>query len=191
VSGTVNPEGAAVKVHFDFGTTTAYGQSTPAQTVAVGNAPAAFSAALSGLPAGTTVHYRAVASSDFGTFAGADQTLTTGTVSPPPPGHGAVAVGHAKVNGNTVAVRVTCANAPCTLTLKLTAQGRRHHRVGVGSTSLTIQAGQTRIVRISLNGTGKHLLAIRHALSAKLSVSQAPNATVAVQTVTFHAHKHH
>ena len=29
LSGTVNPEGAAVKVHFDFGTTTAYGQSTP------------------------------------------------------------------------------------------------------------------------------------------------------------------
>ena len=36
VSGTVNPEGAAVKVHFDFGTTTAYGQSTAAQTIAGG-----------------------------------------------------------------------------------------------------------------------------------------------------------
>jgi hypothetical protein len=31
VSGSVNPAGAAVDVSFQFGTTTAYGQSTPAQ----------------------------------------------------------------------------------------------------------------------------------------------------------------
>jgi hypothetical protein len=46
VNGTVNPQGAAVNVSFQFGTTTAYGQTTPAQTLPVGNAPAAFSAAL-------------------------------------------------------------------------------------------------------------------------------------------------
>jgi hypothetical protein len=101
-----------------------------------------------------------------------------------------VAVGHAKVNGNTVAVRVTCANAPCTLTLKLTAQGRHHHRVGVGSTTVTLNAGQSGIVRVSLNGTGKHLLATRHGLSARLVVSQAPNTTVSTQTVRFKARRH-
>jgi hypothetical protein len=190
VSGTVNPEGAAVKVSFQFGTTTAYGQSTPTQTIGVGNAPAAFTAALTGLPAGTTVHYRAVASSDFGTFTGADQTLTTGSVTTPPPGSGVVTVGHAKVNGKTVAVRVTCSGAPCKVTLKLTAQGRHHHRVGVGSTTVTLSAGQTSIVRISLNGTGQHLLATRHGLGAKLVVSEAPNVTVSTQTVTFKVHRH-
>ncbi len=197
VSGTVNPEGAAVRVHFDFGTTTAYGQSTSAQTVGVGNAPAAFNAALSGLPAGTTVHYRALASSDFGTFAGADQTLTTGSVTTPPPPVGAITVGHAKVNGKTVAVKVTCSGAPCKLTLKLTAQGRYHHRVGVGSTTVTLAAGQTRIVRISLNHTGRNLLAARHVLHATLIATQSLDGghvkTIRTQRVIIkvHAHKHH
>jgi hypothetical protein len=198
VSGTVNPEGAAVKVHFDFGTTTAYGQSTPAQTVAVGNAPAGFNAALSGLPAGTTVHYRAVASSDFGTFTGADQTLTTSMVTTPPPAaQGTVTIGHAHVNGQTVAVRITCTNAPCRLTLKLIAQGRHHHRVGLGSTSLTLDAGQTRIVRIALNGAGRRLLAARHVLHASLIATQSLDGghvqTIGTQAVIIkvHAHKHH
>ena len=142
LNGTVNPEGAAVKVSFQFGTTTAYGQSTPAQTLALGNAPAAFTAQLTGLPAGTTIHYRAVASSDFGTFTGADQTLTTGS-NPTPPAHGTVTVGHAKVNGSTVAVRVTCSGAPCKVTVKLTARNQHHKQVGVGSTSVTLAAGQT------------------------------------------------
>jgi hypothetical protein len=101
-----------------------------------------------------------------------------------------VTVGHAKVNGKTVAVRVTCSGAPCMVTLKLTAQGRHHHRVGVGSTTVTLSAGQTSIVRISLNGTGQHLLATRHGLGAKLVVSEAPNVTVSTQTVTFKVHRH-
>jgi hypothetical protein len=197
VSGTVNSEGAAVKVHFDFGTTTAYGQSTPAQTVGVGNAPAAFNAALAGLPAGTTVHYRAVASSDFGTFAGADQTLTTASATPPPPAHGTVTVGHAKVNGTTVAVRVTCSGAPCKLTLKLTARGQHHRQVGVGSTSVTLKAGQTMVVRIHLNQAGRHLLATRHVLKPTLRAIQSLDGghvkTISTQTVIIkiHGHKHH
>jgi hypothetical protein len=199
VSGTVNPEGAAVKVHFDFGTTTAYGQSTPAQTVGVGNAPAPFSAALSGLPAGTTVHYRAVATSDFGTFAGADQTLTTGSVTttPPPPAHGTVTLGHAKVNGKTVAVRVTCSGAPCKVTVKLTARGAHHKLVRVGTTSVSLAAGQTRVVRVSLNGAGRKLLVARHGLKVKLIAAQSLDgghtSTISTQTVILkiHGHKHH
>jgi hypothetical protein len=42
VSGTVNPEGNAVKVSFQFGTTPAYGQSTTAQTLALANVAAPF-----------------------------------------------------------------------------------------------------------------------------------------------------
>ena len=197
VSGTVNPEGAAVSVHFDFGTTTAYGQVTSAQTVGVGNAPTAFSAALAGLPAGTTIHYRAVASSDFGTFAGADQTLTTSPGPTPPPAIGTAHVGHAKVSGKTVAVKISCtgaAGAKCQLTLKLTAQGRHHRVVKVGSASITLTAGQSRVVRISLNGTGRSLLAARHTLKAKLAVTEATGnghtTTVSTQPVTFKTHRH-
>ena len=196
LSGTVNPEGAAVKVHFDFGTTTAYGQSTPAQTIGVGNAPAAFNAALTGLSAGTTIHYRAVASSDFGTFAGADQTLTTSSAQTPP-AIGTVTVGRAKVNGKVVAVRVTCtgtSGAHCRVTLKLTARDRHHKLVGVGKATVTLAAGHARIVRISLNRAGRNLLATRHTLKVKLAVIEATGnghtTTVSSQTVTFKAHRH-
>jgi hypothetical protein len=77
VAGSVNPRGASVNVSFQFGTTTAYGSQTTAQKTAANNQVDAFSAPLSGLPAGTTIHYRAVVQSDFGTLLGADQTFTT------------------------------------------------------------------------------------------------------------------
>jgi hypothetical protein len=86
VAGTVNPGGARVKVHFEFGPTTAYGSSTPDQVLGVASSATAFTAALTALPAGTTIHYRAVASSDFTTIKGADQTLTTAPGATPPAG---------------------------------------------------------------------------------------------------------
>jgi hypothetical protein len=85
LTGSVNPGGARVKVHFEFGTTLGYGASTPDQLTAVASAPVGFNAALAGLPAGTTIHYRAVAVSDFATITGADQTFTTASNPPPPP----------------------------------------------------------------------------------------------------------
>jgi hypothetical protein len=85
VSGSVNPGGASIKVHFEFGSSTAYGTSTPDQTIPVGSAPISFNAALSGLPAGTKIHYRAIASSDFASITGADQTFTTTATTPTPP----------------------------------------------------------------------------------------------------------
>jgi hypothetical protein len=137
VNGTVNPEGASVTVSFQYGTTTAYGLSTAAQTTGPDDAADAFSAPLTGLPSATTIHYRAVAVSDFGTFAGTDQTLTTNTppqpqpTPPPPPppppapapGPGKVSAGHLTVSGNTASVRVSCtgvAGSKCSLALKLT-----------------------------------------------------------------------
>ncbi len=200
LGGSVNPQGAAVKVSFQFGTTTAYGQSTAAQTLPVGNAPAAFTAQLTGLPAGTVIHYRAVAQSDFGTFTGADQTLTTSSPTPPPPpapGIGSVSVGHAQAQGQAVAVRITCSGAPCTLTLKLTARGLHHRLLGVGSASVTLAAGQTEVVRIGLNQTGRHLLAVRHVLKVTLRAIQSLDgghtASISTQAVILkiHGHKHH
>jgi hypothetical protein len=77
VVGSVNPVGASTKVFFQFGTTTAYGSTTSAQKTGPDDAPDTFAAFISGLPSGTTIHYRAVAQTDFGTFNGGDQTFTT------------------------------------------------------------------------------------------------------------------
>jgi hypothetical protein len=77
VAGAVNPAGATVKVHFDYGTSTAYGSQTPDQRLGPAVVSTGFTAALASLPAGTTIHYRAVAQSDFGTTAGSDVTFVT------------------------------------------------------------------------------------------------------------------
>jgi hypothetical protein len=212
VSGSVNPQGASVNVSFQFGTTTAYGQSTPVQKTGPDNTDDQFSAQLAGLPAGTTIHYRAIATSDFGTFAGVDRTLMT--QSPAPPGAGHTSVGHARVSGTTASVPVACtgaAGATCQLALRLTVtekfKGRRliavtarthtrtHRKVlNVGSTNATLSAGQTQTVRVALNRTGRHLLALRHHLTATLRVTQAlPGGhivTVSTQTLTFKTARH-
>src|SRR5262249_39840739 len=70
LSGSVDPQGASVGAFFQFGTTSAYGQSTAVTPTGVSNAPTPFSATLTGLPAATTIHYRAVVVTDFGTFTG-------------------------------------------------------------------------------------------------------------------------
>ena len=66
--------------------------------------------------------------------------------------------------------------------------------VTVGSRpGLTLSAGQSRIVKISLNGTGRRLLASRRTLSATLDVAQllgGGRSRTISQTVTFKAPKH-
>ena len=69
-------------VYFQYGMSSAYGSQTPAQALAAG-ATAPFTAALVGLPAGTVVHFRAVASNPAGPAFGADQTFTTLSTSVP------------------------------------------------------------------------------------------------------------
>jgi hypothetical protein len=207
VSGTINPEGAAVKVSFDYGTTTAYGQSTAAQSTGVSNASTSFSAELTGLPAGTAIHYRAVAVSDFGTFLGADQTLTTTTppTSPPapgatPPGEAKASAAKARVSGTSATVRLSCAGsagASCRIALRLTVTERfkghkliavtagtsRHGRAKVaviGTANVTLNAGQAQTVRITLSRAGKRLLAHRHVLKSRLRITQATSTAAAV-----------
>ena len=193
LGGSVNPAGAPVQVQVEFGPTTSYGQSTAVQSLAPSETQTPFSAAVTGLPAGT-LHYRAVATSDFGTFAGPDATVHIPATPPPPsPGDGHTSVGHAKVKGTTASVRVSCTGATgatCKLAFRMTVTEKlRGHKmiavtarkqpktrkvvVTVGSArGLTLIAGQSKVVKISLNGRGKRLLASRHTLKVTLDVTQ-------------------
>jgi hypothetical protein len=72
-------------VHFDAGGTTAYGATTPTQVLTGSETPTPFGTNLNGVP-GATIHYRAVAVTDFGTFTGADQSVTLpNPIEIPPP----------------------------------------------------------------------------------------------------------
>jgi hypothetical protein len=79
--GTVNPNGTATGYHFDYGTTTAYGGSTPSEPVGTGTTPAPLASSINGLTPGTTYHYRIVAQSPAGTVDGADETFVAGGTS--------------------------------------------------------------------------------------------------------------
>jgi hypothetical protein len=79
LNGTVNPNTIATTYHFEYGPTTSYGSSTSSADAGAGGADVPVSAALTGLSAGATLHYRVVAVSRGGTATGADQTVTTTT----------------------------------------------------------------------------------------------------------------
>ena len=139
----------------------------------------------------------------------------TGSPTPPPPGSGHASAGHAKVSGNNAIVPVSCtgaSGATCKLALNLTVtetfkgqrllavtarkQARRIRKVlVVGSTQVTLGSGQTRLVQIGLNHTGRDLLAHHHPLKATLGITQklanGHVVTVSTQTVVFKGPKRH
>jgi hypothetical protein len=77
VSGSVNPNGTSTSWHVEYGTSTSYGSSTGSTSAGSGTSSVPISATLSGLKAGTTYHYRVVATSSAGTARGADGIVTT------------------------------------------------------------------------------------------------------------------
>src|SRR5215470_9842316 len=70
-------------VHFQYGRTTSYGSTTANQTK-TGNTMQNVAANISGLTAGTTYHFRIVATNSAGTSYGSDKTFTTPSAPGPP-----------------------------------------------------------------------------------------------------------
>jgi chitodextrinase len=80
LSGLVNPSGAATSAWFEYGTTTAYGSSTPPVTLST---ESPLSANLTGLTAGTPYHVRLVARNAGGTTMGPNTTFNTPAAAAP------------------------------------------------------------------------------------------------------------
>jgi phage gpG-like protein len=79
LGATVNPNGGEVtSCELDYGTSETYGESVPcASLLGSGSSPVAVSAAVVGLSADTTYHFRIVAINSGGTSTGSDQTFQT------------------------------------------------------------------------------------------------------------------
>jgi alpha-tubulin suppressor-like RCC1 family protein len=78
LNGTVNANGNASTVAFEYGLTAGYGHISVGAPVDVsGTSDTSVSAAIGGLTPGTTYHYRVVASSNGGVVRSADMTFTT------------------------------------------------------------------------------------------------------------------
>lgn len=79
LSTKVDPQGRETTYRFEYGTTTAYGNSAPnppeGESLGSGSAPERRSVQLTGLQPGTTYHYRVVAQNEYGTTTTEDHTF--------------------------------------------------------------------------------------------------------------------
>ncbi|HEX4519127.1 MAG TPA: hypothetical protein VH063_06050 [Gaiellaceae bacterium] len=134
LTGTLTPNGATTRWHFDYGTTTAYGSSTPNQTLGAGSASTTVSAAVSNLTPNAPLHFRLVASSKAGTSRSNDIALTTPASVQLAPAASHVILGHyvllhGSAWGGQAGVNVTIQaqpfgeNAPATIATVLTGAG--------------------------------------------------------------------
>ena len=73
LNGQAHPNGSPTLAWFEWGTSLAYGNVTPPQSVGSGSNFVGFSNGLVGLVSGTDYHFRARASNAFGFAAGVDQ----------------------------------------------------------------------------------------------------------------------
>ncbi len=77
VTGSVDPGGQSTTWYVEYGTSTSYGSKTASASAGSGSSAISVSAELSGLKAGTTYHYRIVATNGAGTDRGSDAVFTT------------------------------------------------------------------------------------------------------------------
>jgi hypothetical protein len=84
LNGSLDPHGLNTTVSFQYGTTTSYGHTTAMQSQ-TGNTYLNITANITGLTAGTTYHFRIVATNSAGTGFGSDSTFTTLGGPPPTP----------------------------------------------------------------------------------------------------------
>ena len=83
LNGTVNPNGQPASVSFEWGSTTNYGNTTPAPPLAAGTTPVAVQSTVNGLTAGATYHFRVIAINSGGASFGSDAVFTTPLTSLP------------------------------------------------------------------------------------------------------------
>ena len=80
--GSANPMGGTTFTHFEYGLTTAYGNSTAVSGIGNGTSSADVVTAIAGLSPGKTYHYRLVGKNSLGAGYGEDLTFQTGFNAP-------------------------------------------------------------------------------------------------------------
>ncbi len=195
LNGAVDPAGASAEVSFQFGATNAYGQTTAAQPIGPQNGATPFAAQLSGLAPATTIHYRAVARSDFAVTVGADQTLTT---AGPPPGPDArrdtrpptirLAIGRTTLtkllSSGKLRVKVTLSEAArvrlsLTTKLKVAVKTRHGHR----TRTVTVRLAKDATTRLVAAGHRTLTLTLTHGGRRALRPLRKVTLTIAASAV--------
>jgi hypothetical protein len=199
VSGSVAPNLTDTKLVVRYGTTTAYRSRSVATDAGSGLGAAAFTIPIRGLRPRTTYHAEVVATNTDGDVVSNTLTFTTPVAL-------TAAVRSGEVKGSVVSVRLVCrsggvkCSGALTLTSRITSRGgnvvavaasgalttrtpkRRTTVRTVGGGRYSIAAGKAKVVKLSLNKTGKQLLRARRRLPALLEVTGSANVS---KRVTF------
>ncbi len=214
LTGTVVPNGAPLTTcRFEYGTSSAgiLEASVPCSSLPADTEEGtAVSASVSGLAAGTSYHYRLVASSVGGTSYGATLTFTTaatklgeGGLEPPLENHNPAAPGlptlashKLSVNSHgSLAIPVKCptGSSTCSGTISLqvlkaagASSHQRHgtkHHVLLASGAFKVVGGRVSTVRLRLSRAARSLLRRSHVLHASATITPAAG-TAARTTVT-------
>jgi hypothetical protein len=194
VSGQVTANLTDTKLTVHYGTSTNYGSTTSATDVGSSSDAKSFSITLTGLTASTGYHVQVVATNADGTSSTSDMTITTAIAAAGPVAQATASVAHATVTGNVVLVSLACAKGGsiCSGALKLssrvTTKGKKIVAVAaaagskkkakrktvtrtVGSGRYSITAGQTKVIKLTLNAYGKRLLKARGRLPTMLTIT--------------------
>lgn len=149
LNGAVNPNGPTTTYHYEWGATTAYGNSTPERVAGDGtDNRSPLSEPLTGLTPTGTYHFRIVATNELGTAAGADQTFVTPQQSGPGPAGPAGAPGKDGKNGVVSNSNTTLQNGDSRALLVIRS---RVARVGLKGA----RAGQIRMPIFCKKETGR------------------------------------
>ncbi|MFZ4399428.1 MAG: choice-of-anchor J domain-containing protein [Bacteroidales bacterium] len=162
INGIVNPNGLATTYYFQWGTTISYGYSTTITSAGAGTSNIAVSSNITGLLAGTTYHFRLVATNSDGTSNGNDFSFTPGAALVSTTAITSISTNAAISGGNvitdggsTVTERGVCWNTTANPTI---ANSKTSNGTGTGvySSSITgLSANTTYHVRAyAANNTG-------------------------------------
>jgi hypothetical protein len=189
VAGTVNPNsGNVTACKIEYGTSAGYGsQVNCASLPGGGSAAVNISAALTGLNAGTTYHFRVVATNVGGTGNGSDQTFKTEDATcatdpsrcpPPEPPENKITLGSAKPKGENIALKVTVPGAG-----SLKATGKK-----MATLKGNAKGAGTVTLKLKLSSAGKKELHAKGKVTVKVTVTFTPTggtAGMATKMVTF------
>lgn len=169
LTGTVNANGQATVVLFQYGTTAAYGSRTPLQPIGSSTAAGPVGAQLTGLRPGTIYHYRLVAGNGTGITYGPDATLETS----PAPLRFTLSVGsRTRARSGVAVIGAGCASAAggrCTITITVrTVATAKSRSVVIGTATGNLPAGRASHVSVTLNEQGRTLLSAAKQLPVRV-----------------------
>ncbi|MFN7956591.1 MAG: choice-of-anchor Q domain-containing protein [bacterium] len=108
LAATFDPSSFSTFVHFDYGTSTAYGQVTPNRGPYVGTGTRGLNEVVTGLSCGTTYHFRGVLTSTQGpVLAQGDDLAFTTSACPPPPPPAATTLAPSAITGSGATLNAT------------------------------------------------------------------------------------